>query len=132
MVFLNAFLLLFVPDMKVREVSTEVFCKYILPTYDAFPIKGNTTDIRRIYQECYAFVKHDAKTLHEYTGRLSVTAAAAHTHLTMLRKTHQGMGRTRFSHTQLTQTKHSTIVNTYYRYNEQEIKQAVNVLVACK
>jgi len=30
--------------MKVREVSTDAFCNYLLPTYDAFPIKGNTTD----------------------------------------------------------------------------------------
>jgi len=113
--------------MKVREVRTDAFCNYLLPTYDAFRLKGNTTDFRHIYQECYAFVKH--ATLHEYTGRLSATAAAAQTHLTMLRTTHQRMGRTRFSHTQLTQTKHSTAVNTYYMYNEQGIKQAVYVLV---
>jgi uncharacterized protein YukE len=124
-IFLNAFLLIFVPDMKLREVSIEAFFNYLFPTYDAFPIKGNTTDFRQKYQECYAFVKHNAKTLHKYTERLSATAAAAQTHLTMLRKTHQGMGRTRFSHTQSTQTKHSTIVNTYHRYNEQGIQQAV-------
>jgi len=68
--------------MKVREISTEAFCNYLFPTYDAFPIKGNTNDFRQKYQECYAFVRRNAKTLHEYTGRLSATAAAAQTHLT--------------------------------------------------
>jgi hypothetical protein len=75
----------FVPDMKVRKVSTEAFCNYLFHTYDSFPINRSTTDFRQKYQECYAFVKHNAKTLHEYTGRLSATAAAAQTHLTMLR-----------------------------------------------
>jgi hypothetical protein len=118
--------------MKAREATIDAFCNYQFPTYDAFPIKGNTTDFRQVYQERYAFVKHNAKTLHEYTGRLSVTAAAVQTRPTMLRKTHQEMGRTRFSQTQLTQTKHSATVNTYYRYNEQGIMQAVYVLVTCK
>ena len=111
----------------MREVSTDTFPNYLLPTYDAFPAKGNTTDFRQIYQECYAFVKHAI--LHEYPGRLPATAAVAQTHQTMSRTAHQRMGRTRFSHTQSTQNKHSTTLNTDYGYNEQGIKQAVYVLV---